>query len=69
MDAILSKPRKGLFYWRLKMSWFRHKPKSKHYTKSHPHTSSPMTEKVMQRIEEEAKKPIYENKTKSPNKD
>ena len=47
-------PRKGLFYRRKKMSWYRRKPRKNepHKHAYPPHRTSPATEKIL----EEAKK-------------
>lgn len=45
------------------MSWYKRTPKVKQPIKQFPHTSSPMTEKVLKNVKESTKP-----KDKSPNK-
>ena len=58
----------GLFYWREIMSWFKHRPKPKEPSRLTPYRSSPLTDKILQNIKEEVRKPTG-SESKMPNKD
>lgn len=50
------------------MSWFKHRPKRKEPNKLSPHRSSPLTDKILQNIKEEVRKPTG-SESKMPSKD
>lgn len=50
------------------MSWFKHRPKPKEPSRLTPYRSSPLTDKILQNIKEEVRKPTG-SESKMPNKD